>query len=257
MRNICKLAVGIITMVVMMSQTYGQQDYRIAPGDRISINVYGEPDLTFPQLPVPTDGIITYPFLGQVQVQGKTKVELANDITRGLLDGYLLQPQVTVAIIGFRPIFIGGAVTIPGQKEFSIDMDVERLIALAGGFTDRADVTDIVIQRKDNVGRYELKAAIDSEVKPGDVVSVGELEIEEVVVQYFYLQGEINSPGRYEYSKGLTVRQSVAIAGGFSVRASQRKISITRGETQQKLNKVGLDIPVQAGDVITVGASLF
>ena len=124
-----------------------QNQYLIAPGDRISINVYGEPDLSFDDIPIPSSGFITYPFLGQVQAEGRSEVELANDITRGLLDGYLLQPQVSVAIINYRPIFVGGAVRLPGQKEFSIGMDVERLIALAGGFTEVADQADIIIQR--------------------------------------------------------------------------------------------------------------
>ena len=77
------------------------------------------------------------------------------------------------------------------------------------------------------------------------------------VVEYFYLQGEIRSPGRYEFSSGLTVEMAIAIAGGFGLRASQRKISISRGGGLKDLERVALDTPVQAGDVITVGTSLF
>ena len=149
-------------------------EYRIAPGDRISINVYGEPDLTFSDLPVPSNGSITYPFLGQIQVENKTEVELARDITLGLLDGYLLQPQVTVAVTRYRPIFVGGAVNMPGQKEYSIGMDVERLIALGGGLADTANPEEIVIQRKTETGRAEIMAVLTTEILPGDVVTVRE-----------------------------------------------------------------------------------
>ena len=96
-----------------------QDDYRIAPGDRITISVYGEPDLSFDDMPVPSSGFITYPFLGQIQAAGISEVELAGRITRGLLDGYLLQPQVSVAVIQYRPIYVGGAVRLPGQKDYS------------------------------------------------------------------------------------------------------------------------------------------
>ncbi|MBX2823210.1 MAG: polysaccharide export protein, partial [Gammaproteobacteria bacterium] len=198
-----------------------------------------------------------FPFLGQVLAEGRNEVELANDITRGLLDGYLLQPQVSVAVINFRPIFVGGAVRLPGQKDFSIGMDVERLIALAGGFTDAADRANIVIQRRGSSGRFELAAGLSQDVQPGDVVTIGALEQVPEVTEYFYLHGEVRNPGRYEYTSRLSVEKAIAIAGGFGLRASQRKISISRGEQQPDLEKVPLNAPVQPGDVITVGASLF
>ncbi len=234
-----------------------QEPYRIAPGDRISINVYGEQDLSFSDIPVPSSGFITYPFLGQVKVEGLSEVELANELRQGLLDGYLLQPQVSVAVIRYRPIYVGGAVRQPGQKEFSIGMDVERLIALAGGFSEHANEDEIVIQRRGDNGRFEMAVGLSEDVLPGDVVTVGEEIVTERAEEYIYLHGEVRSPGRYEYSSGLTVEQAIAIAGGFGLRASQRKISISRGENEDDLDRVDLDFPVQAGDVITVGASLF
>lgn len=232
-------------------------EYRIAPGDRISIAVYGEPDLTFSDLPVPSNGSITYPFLGQIQVENKTEIELARDITLGLLDGYLLQPQVTVAVTRYRPIFVGGAVNMPGQKEYSVGMDVERLIALGGGFSDAANPEEIVIQRKVESRRSEWAALLTTEILPGDVVTVGEKVLEQKIAQYFYLEGEVKIPGQYKYTEGLSVQKAIAIGGGFSLRASRKKISITRGRTQEKISKVNLDTPIHPDDVISVGTSLF
>lgn len=248
---------GSLLMLALLAAAIAQEQYRIAPGDRISINVYGEPDLSFDDLPIPGSGYITYPFLGQVRAEGRSEVELANDISRGLLDGYLLQPQVSVAVINYRPVFVGGAVRLPGQKEFSIGMDVERLIALSGGFSDYADQSDIIIQRRGESGRFELKADLSRDIMPGDVVTVGEVERVQDVVEYIYLHGEVRSPGRYEYTEGLSVEKAIAIAGGFGLRASARKISISRGEDQPDLERVPLNTPVRPGDVITVGASLF
>jgi polysaccharide export outer membrane protein len=208
-------------------------------------------------LPVPGSGYITYPFLGQIRVEGLSEVALGEEITRGLLDGYLLQPQVSVAVISYRPIYVGGAVRLPGQKDFSIGMDVERLIALAGGVSEHADLTDITIQRRGENGQLELNATLAQDVHPGDVVTVGEMKPVEQVVEYIYLQGEVRKPGRYEYGSGLTVEKAVAIAGGFGLRASRRKISVSRGEGAEDLERVPLDTQLQPGDVITVGASLF
>ncbi len=253
----CLFAFVLFLQIGIAQTTQGESAYLMAPGDRISISVYGEPDLSFSDLPIPSNGLIAFPFLGQLRADNKSEIELSNDITRGLQDGYLLQPQVTVAVTRYRPIFVGGAVQGPGQKEFSIGMDVERLIALAGGFTKQADINQVVIQRKNESTRVELAANLFSEVLPGDVVTIGESEIIEKEVEYFYLHGEINKPGRYEYSDDLSVQKAIAIAGGFGARASKKKISITRGVEQQKLNKMSLDSEIHPGDVITVGASLF
>lgn len=237
-----------------VAQTTGQDsfEYRLAPGDRVSISVYGEPDLTFDDFPIPSNGIITYPFIGQVVAANLTELELSRRIAQGLQDGYLLQPQVTVAITAYRPVYVGGAVRSPGRKEFSIGMDVERLLALAGGLAEDADPAMIEIQRG---GRDALSVSMADSVRPGDVVTVGQRAVTEKKLTYFYMEGEIREPGRYEFSGDLTVQKAIAIAGGFGLRASRRKISINRGQDQ--LNKVSLDATVFPGDVITVGTSLF
>ncbi len=266
-RSTGRFLVWLVLLFSLTATAAGQSDqlesnqspteYKIAPGDRISINVYGEPDLSFTDLPVPSNGVITYPFLGQVQVENKTEVALARDITLGLLDGYLLQPQVTVAVTRYRPIFVGGAVKMPGRKDYSIGMDVERLIALGGGFAETASQGEITIQRRTESSRVELTADLSTEILPGDVVTVGEEIVEQKLIEYFYMEGEINAPGQYKHAGGLSVQKAIAIAGGLSLRASRKKITIIRGETQEKLNKVSLDTLVYPGDVISIGASLF
>ena len=136
-------------------------------------------------------------------------------------------------------------------------MDVERLIALGGGLSELADISSIVVQRRGEGATFELEAKMSSEVQPGDVVTVGELEPTAEITEYYYLEGEVRSPGRYEYSNGLTVEMAIAIAGGFGLRASQRKISISRGGGEKDLERVALELQVQPGDVITIGTSLF
>ena len=100
------------------------------------------------------------------------------------------------------------------------------------------------------------------QIKPGDVVTITEEDgfggKEEA---FIYLHGEVNSAGEYVYRKDLTVEKAIVLAGGFSLRASPRKITVTRYEEGQeepiKLKRVKLYLPIKAGDVIKVGARLF
>lgn len=228
--------------------------YRIAPGDAISVQVYGEPDLTLNNLPIPQNGMISYPLIGEIAAAGLTATELAEEIAGKLRGGYLLRPQVTVSLTAYRPIYVGGSVIEPGQKTYAAGMDVERVLALSGGLTDEANSSDITIQRSVDGVKQAFPAELGSSVLPGDILTIGKSESSNL---YIYLHGEVRSPGRYKYSKGITVEKAVVIAGGFGVRASKRKISITRGEPPEKIKRVPLGEELQPGDIINVGMSLF
>ncbi len=74
----------------------------------------------------------------------------------------------------------------------------------------------------------------------------------------FYVNGAVNRPGGYKYVDGLTVRKSIALAGGFTVRASTKKITLIReSNPSEPIESVGLNITVFPGDVLTVGESFF
>jgi len=74
----------------------------------------------------------------------------------------------------------------------------------------------------------------------------------------FYINGQVNRPGGYPYVPGLTVIKAVSIAGGFSERASQDKVYVVReDDPAQKRTKVGLNVAVYPGDIVTVEESFF
>src|ERR1700728_5192936 len=88
-------------------------DYRLAPGDRITIKVFGEEDLSM-DVRLNDTGRLNYPFLGELIVQGLTVAELEQLITHGLKGSYLRDPTVTVLIAEYRPFFVNGEVQKPG-----------------------------------------------------------------------------------------------------------------------------------------------
>src|SRR6202051_3350442 len=112
-------------------------NYRLGPGDRIIIKVFGEEDLSM-DVRLHDTGRLNYPFLGELVVQGLTVAELEQLITRGLKDSYLRDPAVTVSIAEYRPFFLHGEVQKPGGIPYQPRLTVERAIALGGGFTERA-----------------------------------------------------------------------------------------------------------------------
>jgi len=74
----------------------------------------------------------------------------------------------------------------------------------------------------------------------------------------FYILGEVNTPGQYEYAKGMTVLAAVARAGGFTYRAKKSEIFLKReGEANETRVLLDTDLPIRPGDTIRVGERYF
>ena len=74
----------------------------------------------------------------------------------------------------------------------------------------------------------------------------------------FFVNGQVDKPGGYPFTPGLTVRKAISIAGGFKERASKEKINVIREEdTKGNSQRINLDAPVRPGDIITVEESFF
>jgi len=148
--------------------------YRIAPGDIVSVNVYREPDLSVSDVKVGPDGAIAFPLLGDLHVAGLTSRELQRLVTERLADGYLRQPNVTVNVDRNQLYFIKGEVSSPGGYTYVEGLTVEKAIALAGGYTERAARGDVTVVREQDPERPIEDAALSTRVLPGDVITVEE-----------------------------------------------------------------------------------
>ena len=145
--------------------------YRLGPGDRIIIKVFGEEDLSM-DFRLNDTGRLNYPFLGELVVQGLTVAELEQRITRGLRDSYLRDPAVTVSIAEYRPFFLYGEVQKPGGIPYQPRLTVERAIALGGGFTERASRSKIEVVRASDPKHKAVRVELSDPVFPGDVITV-------------------------------------------------------------------------------------
>jgi protein involved in polysaccharide export with SLBB domain len=147
--------------------------YRLGPGDALRVNVFRHEDLSG-EFTLDGDGYFALPLVGEVLGGGRSARELENEIETALKSGgYLVDPQVSIQVLNYRPFYIIGEVNNPGSFEYVNGMTVINAVALAGGFTYRADQDDIVISRGGSSGP-EIEAAPDTEVLPGDIIEVQE-----------------------------------------------------------------------------------
>ena len=148
------------------------QGYKLNAGDSVRIHVYGESDLSFEQLLIGQNGRISYPFLGELKVTGKTAAQLQQDLIDGLKPDYLIDPRISVSIVKYRPFFVNGEVKRPGGVDFQPGLTLRKAISLAGGFTERANKKEVLLIADSDSQRKEQKVGMDYRVHPGDIFTV-------------------------------------------------------------------------------------
>ena len=148
-------------------------EYQLGAGDKLRITVHESPDLTGEFL-VSGSGYVSMPLIGEVYAGGLTVRQLASAIAAKLTPDYLKNPRVSIEVLNFRPFDIIGEVNKPGSYPYRPGMTILNAVAMAGGFTYRADKDDLYIKRaKDPDGR-EVEATQQTAVLPGDVIRVKE-----------------------------------------------------------------------------------
>ena len=147
--------------------------YRLGIGDRVRVSVFNEPDLTLDG-DVDATGHLSYPLLGRIPATRKTADELARMIAAGLASGYLVNPDVRVSVIQYRPIYLMGQVNRPGAYPYTIGLTVEKALALAGGLTRIASERGIYQLHEDAPTAERRRVRMDDTVLPGDTLVVEE-----------------------------------------------------------------------------------
>jgi polysaccharide export outer membrane protein len=244
-----------------------QAEYRLGPDDVLNIQVYGEPDLS-QEVSVSDDGTFPYPLIGIVKAEGLTVEEVEKEIKRRLLDGYLKEPNVMVSIKEYKSkkVFILGEVggygrgRGPGTYSLKNPTRMAEVISWAGGLSDKAG-NEIYVIRPNHAEKKQNPTTLD-EAQKQEVIALNMRKMREgdmtqnILLQagdtifvpealYFFVEGEVGRPGRYVYEEGLSVLQAVAMAGGFTQKASKGRVSITRKE-----KGITIQVPVKMNDLL-------
>jgi polysaccharide export outer membrane protein len=149
--------------------------YTLGTGDKVRVIVFGEADLSG-EFVVDDSGFVRLPLIGQIAAGGRTVRQLENDIAAKLGAEYLREPRVSIEVLSHRPFYIIGEVNKPGEYPYIAGMSVLNAVALAGGYTYRANRSSVSIRRKGSENEEEKSYPADDTTKllPGDVVNVAE-----------------------------------------------------------------------------------
>jgi polysaccharide export outer membrane protein len=147
--------------------------YLLDSGDKLRVVVFGQEGLSN-SYAVDAAGNITMPLIGAVYAREHTPAALSASIAGKLRNGYIREPHVAVEIEAYRPFFILGEVTAPGQYPYVPNMTAETAIAIAGGFTPRADRKKVDVSRNADGQMYRGKVPLPFPLRPGDTILVSE-----------------------------------------------------------------------------------
>jgi polysaccharide export outer membrane protein len=147
--------------------------YALDSGDKLRVVVFGQDGLSA-SYSVDTGGSITMPLIGAVGARGKTPAQLQAAIAAKLRQGYVREPHVAVEVETYRPFFILGEVTLPGQYPYVANMTVETAVAIAGGYTPRAQKQRIEVSRHMSGMTEKRVVSPNYPVRPGDTIKIAE-----------------------------------------------------------------------------------
>ena len=149
------------------------QPYRLDAGDRLRITVFEQTGLTN-TYSVDQAGYVAFPLIGSVPARGRTIQELESVIAAKLRQGYLREPDVSIEVDRYRSIFVMGEVGQAGQYSYVAGMTVQNAVAVAGGFSPRANQANVDVTRKINGDIMTGRVTISDPILAGDTIYVRE-----------------------------------------------------------------------------------
>jgi polysaccharide export outer membrane protein len=161
--------------IAVIAQSPREPAYTLDTGDKLRVVVFGQDGLTNSYF-VDAAGQVTIPLIGAVTARGLTTQQLSRAVAARLRGGFIREPHVAIEVETYRPFFILGEVTQPGQYPYVPNMTVETAVAIAGGFTPRAYRYEVKIDRPaaGTVVRGRSAVPLLTRVQPGDTITIKE-----------------------------------------------------------------------------------
>jgi len=150
-----------------------ERPYTLDAGDKLRVVVFGQDGISNTYV-VDAGGKVNLPLIGAVMARGLTNQQLAGTIGSRLKQGYVREPHVSVEVETYRPFFILGEVTTPGQYPYVANLTAEMAIAIAGGFAPRAQKKTVELTRRASGQQTHTEVPLDYPVRPGDTILVKE-----------------------------------------------------------------------------------
>lgn len=150
-------------------------EYTLAPGDKVRVIVFGEETLTGEYV-ITSGGNLSFPLVGNLKVTDKTVEQVQVALAGALADGYVNNPRVNIQVISFRPFYILGEVNRPGEYPVSTGLTLQQAVASAGGYTYRANLKRAYIKRANDTAEklLNIKTSGPVIIRAGDTIRIGE-----------------------------------------------------------------------------------
>lgn len=204
-------------------------NYRIGPGDKLLIEIAGEPDLKR-EVTVTEQGTIRLPYIKhELKLGGLSELEAAERLNQEFL-AILKDPQVTVFIKEYNAQFVGiaGAVKNPKRLPLTRKLRVYDLINEGGGLTEKAgDIVQLLHTKGDeSVETIDLKEIfrkleLNRVLRDGDILNVPEAGV-------VYVGGNVKRPGQFPLKENVTLTQAIALAGGVEQDSKRKEVRLWR-----------------------------
>ncbi len=272
-------AQGSFSIVSPSQRAAWQQHFTLGPGDVLTLNLYGQPELTRTEVAIGPDGRISYLEAQDIPAAGLTIDELRTKLDEALAK-YRRAPRTMITPITFKSkkYYMLGKVATKGVYVLDQPLTLLEAIARAHGFesvlVDR-NVYDLVDLQRSFIARGGQKLKVNFErlfqqgdlsqnvaVEPGDYIYFSAADVAQV-----YVVGEVRLPGPVSYYSGLTVVQAITQRAGYSERAYKARVLVIRGslnnpqkfvvDTHAVLDAVGNDFQLKPGDIIFVNSRPF
>lgn len=140
-------------------------------------------------------------------------------------------------------------ITVYGEPELSGQFQLDGQGVIQMSLINEVDAQNKTVR--------ELQRTIEAKLRDG-FIRDPQVSIEVITYRPFYILGEVNNPGEYPYTSGLTVMNAIASAGDFTYRADKRKILIKSvGSPEEREVDLTLSTPVRPGDTIRIRERFF
>ena len=237
-------------------------DYRLGPGDNITIELFGKKSARY-QLVVDRNGALTIPEFGPVQVNGMSFDQVRSGVDERVSTQMIgVRASVTMGQLRSIKVFVVGDVTRPGAYTVSGLSTVTNALFTCGGVSKIGSLRNIELKRGGaTVTRLDLYDLLlngdtskDVPLRQGDAILVP------AIGSTASIAGEIRRPAIYEFRAGATVGDLVELSGGLSPQADPRQARLERiGANRERavLNidlsgDIGRNVRLVSGDVLTV-----
>ncbi|MDD5320605.1 MAG: polysaccharide export protein [Methylococcales bacterium] len=176
------MMIVLVTCVGLVPRLQADQDmtavnsvstYRLGAGDKIKIQVYGEPDMGV-EAKLSDAGTLVHPVLGEIKAAGLSIGDLSAAMVEELKGPYLVDPKVSVNILEYREYYVNGEVQKPGAYHYEPGLTVHKAVSVAGGFTQRASRTSITLVDDKDPTQTPKEVELNTPVNPGDILMIEE-----------------------------------------------------------------------------------